>query len=97
MNEVVWDYGVSPSAETLDPANVIVPESISSGQDEEDFRKKLLEYGLHPLQAEIVIRRFFYEMTLRDIATELNIISPSTVLNQLNKSLADLKMRGFKK
>jgi DNA-directed RNA polymerase specialized sigma24 family protein len=97
INEVAWDYEISPSSEVFDPTNVIVPESISSGQDEESFRLKLKLFGLPQIQIEILVRRYFYDLNLRDIAKELNIISASTVLNQLNKALDDLRSRGFKK
>jgi DNA-directed RNA polymerase specialized sigma subunit len=97
MDEVVWDYGVSPSADDLDPINVIIPPSIANRSTEMEFREKLKNFALPKIQIEILVRRFFYEMSLRDIAKELKIISAGTVLNQLNKALTDLKQRGFGK
>ncbi len=97
MEKINWEHEFSPDVQEVDPTNVFVPDSVVKVQHEKEFRKKLLNFGVHKLHAEILVLRFFYDMDLRGIAKELHIASPTTVLNQLNKVLADLKDRGFKK
>lgn len=74
---------------------IVIPENILNGQWEAEFREKLKQYGLEPIFINIVVMRFLYEMSLKEIAKELEIVSPSTVLGLLRRSLQMLKERGF--
>lgn len=73
-----------------------IPEKIMDGSYERKFKEKIRSYGLHPIQVEILVRKFFYEDTLKDITKELNISSVRTTFNLLNRALKDLKARGLK-
>jgi DNA-directed RNA polymerase specialized sigma subunit len=73
----------------------VVPESIADGTNEMKFREKLLGYGLDELRVEVLVMRFFYDMTLREISDELSLANPSTALYLLDSSLAELKEKGY--
>jgi hypothetical protein len=73
-----------------------IPPEISSGAWERNFRQKLIKYGMSEVKIDIVVHKYVYEMTLKDISDELGIRSPSTVFRLLKEALEDLKKRGFK-
>lgn len=78
-------------------AGFIIPPGIRSGRYEAQFRNKLVKQGLNPIEVDVLVLRFVYEESIRDIAEELKIISKSEVLNILNSSLKELKRRRFGK
>jgi len=75
---------------------LVIPAKVADGSYERQFKEKLRAYGLHPLQIEILVRRFFYEYTLKEITEELDIASVRTTYNLMSKALKELKARGMK-
>ncbi len=49
--------------------------------------------GLEPIQVDILVLRFVYDQSLRDIAEELGILSTSTVLRFLDSALSTIKRK----
>ena len=77
-------------------AGVVVPPEVRDRIYEQAFRKKLKKHGLVGIKTEVLVLRFCYDATLKNIADELGIVSQSTVLRLINQSLRYLKSRGFK-
>ena len=75
----------------------IIPKEIRDRTWEMQFREKLTKTGLEAIKIDIVVCRFFYEMSLAEIAKELEIVSASTVLRLLSDSLKYLKKNLKKK
>lgn len=74
-------------------AGYVIPEGIRSRAYEYKFRAKMEKAGLEPVRVDILVLRFVYDQSLRDIAEELGIMSTTTVLRLLDESLATLKKR----
>lgn len=78
-------------------AGFVIPPGIRSGRYEAQFRNKLTKFGLQPIEVDVLVLRFVYEESIRDISEELRIISKSEVLNILTNALKELKRRRFGK
>jgi hypothetical protein len=76
-------------------AGYIIPKEIRDRTWEMQFRNKLLTAGLEPAKVDILVLRFIYDMTLKDITEELNFVNIKTVLRMLSDSLKYLKKIGF--
>lgn len=80
-----------------DQSFIFIPEKVLDGTYERKFRRKLRKAGLKPIQIDILVMRFFYEMSLKDISEEMSIISARKVLSVIEDSLKELKEHGFGK
>jgi len=49
--------------------------------------------GLEPVKVDILVLRFVYSMSLRDIAEELGVMSSMTVLRLYDEAMAVLRRR----
>lgn len=78
-------------------AGYVIPKEIRDRTWELQFRTKLMDAGLEQIKIDILVLRFIYEMTIKDIGEELGFLSSSSTLRFLNESLAHLKKIGFSK
>ena len=62
---------------------------------EERFREKLLKAGLEPIQIEIMVLRFVYDLSFSKIAKELQIVSTLKTISLYEDASKTLKKRGF--
>ena len=76
-------------------AGYVIPEGIKNRTYEMQFREKLTRAGLTPVCVDILVFRFVYDLSLRDIAEEIGITASSHVYRLLQESLAYLKKVGF--
>lgn len=76
-------------------AGYVIPKEIRDRTWEMQFRDRLGKTGIEQVKIEILVRRFVYDMSLKDIAEELSSPSSSTVLRLLSDSLRFLKRIGF--
>lgn len=76
-------------------AGYVLPKEIRDRTWEMQFRDKLSKTGLEQVKVDILVCKFVYDMSLKDIAEELGSPSPSTVLRLLGDSLRYLKKIGF--
>ncbi len=74
-------------------AGYVIPEGIRNRSYEYKFREKMQKAGLEPIKVDILVLRFVYDQSLRDIAEELGIVSSQTVLNMLSSALASLRKK----
>ncbi len=70
------------------------PPKMLDGTYEQNFRDKLIKAGLDSIKVEVLIRRYMYDMTLKEISEDLSIISPRTVLNLIEQSMKFIKSKG---
>lgn len=78
-------------------AGYIIPEGIKNRSYEFQFRRKLEKAGLEPIKVDILVLKYVYSMTLREIEEELGILTAMTALRLHNEALATLKKKGFGK
>lgn len=78
-------------------AGYILPKEIRDRTWEMKFRDKLVKSGLEASKVDILVCRFVYDMTISEIAAELNFVSETTVHRYLVESLKYLKKVGFEK
>ncbi len=78
-------------------AGYVIPPEIRDRTFELGFREKLMRAGLEQVKIDILVLRFVYDMSLKDIASELSFLSSSSVYNILEDSLKFLKKIGFSK
>lgn len=74
-------------------AGFVIPEGIRSRSYEYQFRAKMEKAGLEPVKVDILVLRFVYSMSLRDIAEELGVMSSMTVLRLYEEAMTVLKRR----
>lgn len=77
-------------------AGIVIPKEIRDRTFELQFRDKLRKAGLTQLKVDLLVLRFCYDASLKDIVEEMNFVSQTSVLRLLNQSLRYLKKRGFK-
>lgn len=86
-----------PTVNTLDPFNVILPKHIEERTYEKQLRGRLKRAGLNEIERNVVVFKFVYEMSLKDISEELGIPTLQTAHNILVRSLKQLREKGFGK
>ena len=74
-------------------AGFIIPKGIKDRSYEFQFRRKLEKAGLEQIKVDVLVLRFVYDFSMRQIAEELGVISATTVLRLLSDSLKHLKGR----
>lgn len=75
--------------------NTIVPEGIKNRSYEFQFRRKMEKVGLNPLEVDILVLRYIYSMSFREISAELGIVSTTTTYRFHKLSLDLIKKRGL--
>lgn len=74
-------------------AGYVIPPGIKNRSYEYRFRSKLEKAGLDLVKVDILVLRFVYDMSIRDIVEELGMFSGSMVVRLLDESLKSLKKR----
>lgn len=77
-------------------AGFIIPEGITSGRYETQFRRKVEKAGLTEIQVDILVNRFIYNENLREISESLGIPSIATVHKLLTNALDKIKTKVVK-
>lgn len=78
-------------------AGFVIPDHVKDRTFELSFREKLRKAGLQEFAIDLLVLRFVYAMSIRDISEELSVVSSSTALRILQESLTYLRKKGFGK
>lgn len=76
-------------------AGLIIPPGISNRSYEFQFRRKMVAAGLEPIKVDILVLKYVYELSFREITDELGVTSLSTTVRLHEESLKILKKRGI--
>lgn len=79
----------------IDWSQVVIPDHIVDQSVEVRFREKLKQAGVDRITREIMICKFVYEYSFRQIQEELHLTSAMQAFRMLTKGLEFLRSKGF--
>ena len=77
------------------PPTFIVPEGMRDRSYEMTFRNKLSKYIVDQIKIDILVLRYIYEQSFKEIAEELGVLSITTAVRLHSEAIELLKKKGF--